>query len=229
MEALAYLRVSGKGQVDGDGYRRQREAITAYAEAHGVSVAKWYQEAYTGDDLDGNGNWSMDRPAFSAMVADLLSNGMRMILVESLDRLARRNAVQEHLVIYLASQGLELINTATGENVTEAFRGDPLKKALIQIQGVFAELEKGRLVARLNKARAQKRLTDGRCEGRKPFGERAGELETLKRMRQLRGRGQKRLSYQKVADKLNEEERATRGGGKWQPSAVRGILRRKAR
>ena len=29
MNALVYLRVSGKGQVDGDGYRRQREAITA--------------------------------------------------------------------------------------------------------------------------------------------------------------------------------------------------------
>ena len=32
-KAFAYLRVSGKGQVDGDGFARQLEAIRSYARA----------------------------------------------------------------------------------------------------------------------------------------------------------------------------------------------------
>jgi hypothetical protein len=40
--ALAYLRVSGRGQVDGDGFPRQLDAIARYARAHGVELAGEY-------------------------------------------------------------------------------------------------------------------------------------------------------------------------------------------
>ena len=33
-KAFSYLRVSGKGQIEGDGFARQRIAIKAYAAAH---------------------------------------------------------------------------------------------------------------------------------------------------------------------------------------------------
>ena len=35
MKAFGYLRVSGQGQVQGDGFTRQEEAIKAYAEKAG--------------------------------------------------------------------------------------------------------------------------------------------------------------------------------------------------
>jgi DNA invertase Pin-like site-specific DNA recombinase len=35
-KAFAYLRVSGKGQVDGDGFTRQIEAIKRYASQHEI-------------------------------------------------------------------------------------------------------------------------------------------------------------------------------------------------
>jgi len=35
-KAFAYLRVSGKGQVDGDGFSRQSTAITQYAHSQRV-------------------------------------------------------------------------------------------------------------------------------------------------------------------------------------------------
>ena len=38
-KAYAYVRVSGKGQVDGDGYERQEEAIYRYAK----DSADWHQ------------------------------------------------------------------------------------------------------------------------------------------------------------------------------------------
>ena len=40
-----------------------------------------------------------------------------------------------------------------GENVTEAYLADPMKRALIQIQAVFAELEKSMIVKKLRAAR----------------------------------------------------------------------------
>lgn len=38
MKAFGYLRVSGKGQVPGDGFPRQKVAIKAYADAQGIKI-----------------------------------------------------------------------------------------------------------------------------------------------------------------------------------------------
>ena len=69
----------------------------------------------------------------------------------------------------------------------------------------------------------------GLPHGRKPFGTRPGEAETLKMMRRLyrKPRGGKRLSFGAVAKALNEAARPTRQGGPWQAATVRGILLRK--
>ena len=72
-------------------------------------------------------------------------------------------------MIYLASKGITLIAANTGENVTEAITSDPMRKAMVQMQGVFAELDKSMLVKKLRKARDRKRQETGRCEGPKPF------------------------------------------------------------
>ena len=42
--AFAYLRVSGNGQVKGDGFTRQRLAIREYAKAHDIRITKFYEE-----------------------------------------------------------------------------------------------------------------------------------------------------------------------------------------
>jgi|KBSMisStandDraft_5_1062788.scaffolds.fasta_scaffold35170_1 DNA invertase Pin-like site-specific DNA recombinase len=44
IRAFAYLRVSGRGQIEGDGFKRQEIAIRAYAEAHGLKVSKVFRE-----------------------------------------------------------------------------------------------------------------------------------------------------------------------------------------
>ena len=134
MQAFGYLRVSGKGQVDGDGFTRQEETIRAYAEKAGYEVVELFREEGVSGTKD-----ELDRPAFQEMVAEILRNGVKTIIVERLDRLAREYRIQESLLIYLASKDITLINASTQENVTEAVQSDPMKKALIQIQGIFAE------------------------------------------------------------------------------------------
>ena len=40
----AYLRVSGEGQVEGDGFTRQLKAIRDYAAAHDMKIVSVYRE-----------------------------------------------------------------------------------------------------------------------------------------------------------------------------------------
>ncbi|MCX6554779.1 MAG: recombinase family protein [Candidatus Aminicenantes bacterium] len=220
-EAVAYCRVSSKGQQkDGTGLDRQEEIITAFAKKKGYKLVGVYKEAMTGTDAD--------RPEFAQMLADLLSNGCRVIIVERLDRLARDLGVQLQLVGLLCSKGVTLFSADTEQDITVAFSGDPMLKAMIQVQGVFSELDKSMLVKKLRKARETKKAKTGRCEGRKPFGHYPGEAETLKRMKQLyrKLKDEKRLGFYQIATILNKEGRPTRKGTPWYGAQVSAILKR---
>ena len=159
----------------------------------------------------------MKRPKFTSMVSAILENGCNTVVVESLDRLAREYRVQEQMLIYLASKEIDLIAANTGENITAAIQADPMKKALVQIQGVFAELDKSLLVRKLRRARDKVRKENGRCEGPRPYGSTPEEAEILKKVRYLRRRspGQKKpRTYQAIAEQLNGEGISTRRGKK---------------
>ena len=128
----------------------------------------------------------------------------------------------------LASKGITLISATTGQDVTAAMQEDPMMRAMIQIQGVFAELDKNLLVGKLAKARKLKKERTGRCEGRKPFGTRPGEAEVLKRMKQLyrKPRGGERLGFHPIAMQLNREGLSSRSGKPWSAVTVKRILTR---
>jgi site-specific DNA recombinase len=154
--------------------------------------------------------------------ADLLTNGCRTIIVENLDRFARDLSVQLQLTTLLASRGLVLVNATTGQDVTAAMQADPMMRAMIQIQGVFAELDKRLTVAKLKKARQRIRRQTGRCEGQRPFGSGPGEAATLARMREL---NDGRTAYA-IAAKLNRQGLPSRTGKPWTATVVRRILSR---
>lgn len=201
LKAFGYCRVSGVGQVDGNGFERQENAIRAFAQKSKIEIVHMYREQVSGiKDQD-------DREVFQEMVSTILRNGVHTIIVEGLDRLAREYRVQEQLIIYLASKGITLIDARTGEDVTKAVNEDPMKKALIQMQGIFAELEKNLLVKKLRLARESKRMTTGKCEGRKGWGDMPdrrdailGQIRTFRRKPKLG----KRLTYIEVANQLNQ-------------------------
>ena len=67
-KAYGYIRVSGKGQVNGDGFDRQRKAIQDYAGANGFEIVHIYQE-------EGVSGTLKDRPALTDMMLDLEENG----------------------------------------------------------------------------------------------------------------------------------------------------------
>jgi len=217
--AYGYLRVSSKGQLDGYGPERQRQDIEVWAKANGIDVIKWFVESHTGTEAN--------RPELLAMLGEVGKDcTVQLVLIESLDRLARDVMVQSTLLARMASQGVSLIAVNTGDDVTQAMKDDPMRKALVQIQAVFAELDKSLLVRKLARGRHAKKQTTGRCEGRLPFGSYEDEVETLERIRQLwrKPRNADRRNYSEITRVLNNEGWPTRSGKPWLVPTVRRII-----
>ena len=216
---FSYIRVSGKGQLEGNGFDRQLETIEAYCKKNGYEIERVFREQVSGTtDVE-------DREEFSEMVSEILKNGTNTIIVERLDRLAREYRIQEQLLIYLAAKGITLISADTGEDITAAITADPMKKALIQVQGIFAELEKSMLVKKLKKARDKKRSETGRCEGPKPYYKGSDVLMEIRKLRKKR-KGKGHMPYQQISDELNHKGFRTATGKKFNANNVRAIVYR---
>jgi len=223
---VAYLRVSGRGQVEGAGFDRQESAIRAWAKRAGATVEKVYREEGISGTLD-----EAHRPAFATMVSELLTNGCRTVVVESLDRFARDLMVQMQLIGFMRAKGLTLISATTGDDVTASVEDDPMRLAMVQMQGVFHQLDKSMTVRKLRKAREKKRAETGKCEGRLFFGERPGEMETLERIKELHRKphgSEKRRSLQEICDLLNNEfdRYPTRSGRPWKKGTLHLLIGR---
>lgn len=218
MQCVAYLRVSGDSQVEAGGFDRQLEKCQHFATQKGFQLARIFREEAISGTKSEN-----ERPAFQQLIAYMVDHQIEVMLIEGLDRLARMMRVQEQLLLYLCSKNLTLYACNTGENITEAISSDPMKKALIQMQGVFAELDRSMIVAKLRQGRQTKKAKHGRCEGQKPYGHYPGEALTLERIRQLRSTG---LHFYLVAEQLNLEGHRSRSGKPWNGAVIARMMRR---
>jgi DNA invertase Pin-like site-specific DNA recombinase len=214
-KAFAYLRVSGKGQVEGDGFTRQLEAIKRYALANDIRIVKTFREEGV------SGTTELDnRPALLSLLEALAANGTKLVLIEKLDRLARDLMAQENIIADIRKRGFELVSVTE----PDLLQNDPTRIMMRQIFGSIAQYEKAMIVAKLRVARQRMKAKDGRCEGRKPYGHYDGEGEILERMRALRAEG---MGYDRIAEVLNAEGRKPRiEGGRWWGKTVNGILSR---
>ena len=218
-KAYAYLRVSGAGQVDGDGYKRQEEAINRYCQANGIEVIAWYKEQETGT--------IQDRPQLAKLMVELEHNarGIKTVLIERLDRLARDLMVQEVIIQDFKEQGIQLISTTEGEDLCS---NDATRELIRQILGAVAQYDKTMLVLKLKAARDREKVKTGKCEGRKAYGETEEEKKVLSRIRAMRRTkrgGHKGMTLQAIANRLNQEGIATKSGKHWSPAHVYNVLK----
>jgi DNA invertase Pin-like site-specific DNA recombinase len=215
-KAFAYLRVSGKGQIQGDGFTRQLSAIKAYAASHDIKIVKVFREEGV------NGATELEnRPALMELLEALAANGTKLVLIEKLDRLARDLMVQETIIGDLRKRGYELVSVTE----PDLLQKDPTRVLMRQVFGAIAQYEKAMIVAKLRGARERVKAKAGRCEGRKPYGYFEGEAEILQRIRELRDEG---LGYDRIAERLNAEGFKARTGGRWHGLVVNRILSRRA-
>ena len=155
------------------------------------------------------------------LLSALASNGVRVILIERLDRLARDLMTQEGIIAEIRKRGFTLISALEPDLASD----DPTRVMLRQILGSVAQYDKAMVIAKLAGARARIRARGERCEGRKPFGERDGEQAVIDRIRELQAQGH---SERAIARQLNQEGHVTRLRGRWHGVMVGRILKRTA-
>lgn len=220
--AVSYLRVSGKGQVSGDGFPRQRAAIAQFAKQHRISML----EEFTDEDVSGTKELEA-RTGLAALLDRLESNDVDAVLIENASRIARDLLISEVIIGQLRDRGVRVVAADSGQDLT-ADGDDPTRTLIRQVLGAVAEFEKTVLVSRLRAARDRVRLRSGRCEGPVPFGERPSEAPAVEMIRELRRkpRGQPRLGYQRIAKILNERGVLSRSGKPWSRSSIQLVVER---
>jgi len=206
---FAYLRVSDPSQVKGDGFARQEKAIRDYARANSLKIHTVFREEGISGTLE-------HRPALAEMLVSLEQNGhgVKTVIIEKLDRLARDYMIQEFIIREFQKQGFNIISTMEGKDLCG---DDPTRKLIRTIMGGFAEYEKTMIVAKLRAARDRIKLKKGKCEGRKGYSETEQGRLILNRINELRRKPKngKRQTWQQIADRLNEDKILTIDGKSW--------------
>jgi DNA invertase Pin-like site-specific DNA recombinase len=153
--AVAYYRTSSAANVgdDKDSLKRQQDAVRSYAQAHGLGISReFYDAAVSGADP------VMERPHFAEMLAYLLSNGARTVLVENASRFARDLAVQIAGHDMLKARGITLIPVDAPNHFLDE---TPTATMVRSILGAVSQFEKEALVLKLRKARDRKSAVAG--------------------------------------------------------------------
>lgn len=231
---FAYLRVSDISQVKGDGFERQMKSIEEYSKANRLHIIQVYREEGISGTLEG-------RPALAEMLVSLEQNGhgVKTVIIEKLDRLARDYMIQEFIIRDFQKQGFNIISTMEGADLCG---NDPTRKLIRTIMGGFAEYEKTMIICKLRAARERIKQKTGKCEGRKGYGDTEQGRNVYNRIIELRYYGLngidgfqknsalkngfkqetkiKKMTYQKIADQLNEEGLLTMDGKQWSLNRV---------
>ena len=169
-------------------------------------------------DLDG-------RPRPRRALDRIESNGVKVVIVERADRLARDLMVSEVILAQLTQAGAKVF-TADGADLSSA-ADDPTRTLIRQVLAAVAQFDKSVTVLKLRAARERLRRKGHREEGRKPYGFRPDEHALLEHMRALRAKPRgERLSYDAIATQLNSAGHTTRYGKAWPRAAVFQVLSR---
>lgn len=221
-KAVAYLRTSSAANVgaDKDSDKRQLAAINVFAKANAFEVVDtYYDAAVSGADPVG------ERPGFAAMLERLVSNGAKVILVESPDRFARDLAVQLAGHDMLKGLGIALIPSSAPDFFIE---DTPTAVLVRQVLGAIAQFEKASTVAKLAAARKRKREATGKCEGRKGHAETNPEAVRLAHELRHAGPGRKPkagvLSLRAIADELAQRGFTAASGKPFNPKSIAAML-----
>jgi DNA invertase Pin-like site-specific DNA recombinase len=230
MRLVAYLRVSSTGQLDGYGFDTQREQITAWAKANCHKIVAEFTDSVTGK-YD-----APDRPGLTEALQMIRTPpAVDGIVVGKLDRLARALTVQEAILALVWREGSAVFTAEDGE-VRQDDPDDPMRTAIRQVQGVFAELDRKTIVKRLRDGRRAKAAEgrhavgpyrygyQGTGKGRdRDAGLRADEQTAVARIVELRRAGR---SYRTIAATLDTEGHRPRRATTWSAMAVRAVAQR---
>ena len=226
MRLIGYLRVSSSSQIDGYGLDVQQRACREWSARNECRIVKWCRDEGVSGTLDAASRAGLTEALEAVSTPE--AGGRRFadgIIMGKLDRLARSLTVQEATLAIVWRAGGRVFTATEGE-VLRDDPDDPMRTAMRQMMGVFAELERAMIVSRLRAGRAEKASQGGFAYGSPRFGQHAvdkeleghpSELETLARIQSLKSDGR---SLREIADVLHLENRPPKRGGRWHPMTV---------
>lgn len=233
MRLVAYLRVSSTTQLDGFGLDVQRKAVRKWAKANGHTVISEFPDTISGTTA------AADRPELSSALQVLRrppkADGL---IVARLDRLARALTEQEAILALVWREGGRVF-TADGGEILRDDPDDPMRTAMRQMMGVFAELDRRTVVKRLRDGIKAKAATGRKATGSYAYGyegsgkgrerdaaPRGDEQRAVNRIVELRRAGQ---PYRAIATTLDAEGLQPRKAERWSAMAVRNVAVREMR
>lgn len=227
MRLVAYLRVSSEGQVDGYGLDAQRRAVRSWAKSHGQRIV----HTCTDEGVSG-AREAAERPGLSCVLEQVAGGQVEGVIVARLDRLARSLTVQEATLGLLWRHGATVFSADSGEVLADD-PDDPVRTAIRQVMGVFAQLDRAMVAKRLRDGRMAKAAAGRKAVGDYPYGFRGtgkgrdrdagpnqAEQAAIHRLVELRRQG---MSYRHIAEALDAEGHKPRRAASWSAMSVRNV------
>lgn len=222
-----YQRISTENQREGYGLKIQESAIKKFAKENNYNLIKIFSDEAISGSLK-------DRPALIELMDFAEKNkSMKLTLVFlRLDRLARDLLLQENLISDFQNKGLDVVSIDE-PNLCE---DDPTRKLFRQMKGMLSEYEKSMITLRMSAGRLKKvESGKGYAGGNIPFGFTvrgskyepvAAQIDLIREIHRMRRKPKlgRRLSYQKIADLLNEKRISAPRGNKWYAMTVRYLI-----
>lgn len=227
MRLAMYVRVSTDRQAEeGFGLRVQEQQCRRWAKANGHRIAVVFRD----EGVSGS-NGVEDRVGLGPALEAIRAGKAEGMVVARLDRLARALTVQEAILAKVWSFGGALFAADQGEILRDD-PDDPMRTAMRQMAGVFAQLDRGLISKRLRDGRKVKAEGGGYAGGRPPLGCRAeggalvvdpDESRTVERIKGLRQQG---LSLRSIASTLTDEGYTPKKSKRWHPESIKRVLER---
>jgi DNA invertase Pin-like site-specific DNA recombinase len=230
VKLVAYVRVSTDKQVrDGYGLAAQRSDIKAWAQREGHRVVRW-----CADEGISGANGITTREGLYDALNELRDGRAQGMVFTSLDRLARKMTEQEGVLAEVWRVGGRVFSLGDGGEVLEDDPDDPMRTAIRQMRGVFAQLERGLIRQRMAKGKREKAARGGYVGGAPHFGAAAvdgrlivdeAEAAVARRIIALHHSGH---SLRRIIEVLDAEELKPRRG-RWHPTSIGRIIERAAK
>jgi len=202
-KVLAYYRVSTAEQLNGDGFPRQSDKVSAFCERQGWGILRDFKEQYSGT-VD-----SMDRPKLVEALDLCGPATTEIIVIECVDRLGRDLIVSELFFRECKQRGVKVFAADSGEELVNS-EGDPTRKLIRQILGALAEWDKSSLVRKLQHGRKRKAKETGKpCGGPAPYTDNSEAHPVLRMIEKSMNAGN---SYAETCAFLNQEKVLTPKG-----------------
>jgi DNA invertase Pin-like site-specific DNA recombinase len=227
-QVFAYIRTSNtnlKIAKESDSKSRQLKSIRAFCRSKGWKIKEiFYDLGVSGD----NGCDLSQREAFSEMLAEMKSNGIKGFVVADAARYSRSIITAAIIGEELRKNGITCLDASTGRDLVNKNAESPEESLIANILLCVSEFEKVKTTSRLLSGKLRKRRAGGYIGGVKPFGKDPNDIKVKNRIKQMRNAfadDDGRFTKTRIAKVLNEEGYRTRRGTKYSVQNVYHIVK----